>query len=256
LPINKGAGVLPAGWKWISDRPIAHRGLHDSAGNPENSLGAFQAAVAAGYGIELDIHCTRDGRLVVFHDDDTKRLTDRDLRVRESSFAELADLRLAGTEYRINALDEVLAAVDGQVPVLVEVKTGTPMSRVGPLLATILAGYQGPVAVQSFDPRVVLWLRRHLPDVPRGQLCGAFTGEHVPIAQKLLLRSMLLNAASRPHFIAFEVDAMPDRFVSFWRRRLDVPLLLWTIRTQDQLATAGRYRANAIFEGIRPAVQV
>jgi glycerophosphoryl diester phosphodiesterase len=250
----EGVGVLPEGRKWISDRPIAHRGLHDSDGNPENSLGAFRAAVDAGYGIELDIHCTRDGHLVVFHDDDTKRLTDRNLPVRESSFADLADLRLAGTEYRINSLDEVLAAVDGQVPVLVEVKTGTPMSRVGPLLATVLAGYQGPAAVQSFDPRVLVWLRKHLPDVPRGQICGAFTGERVPAVQKLLLRSMILNAASRPHFIAFDVQAMPDRFVSFWRRTLDVPLLLWTIRTMDELAAAARYQANAIFENIRPQV--
>jgi glycerophosphoryl diester phosphodiesterase len=241
-------------WNWISDRPIAHRGLHDPAENPENSLGAFNRAATAGYGIELDIHCTRDNRLVVFHDDDTIRLTGRDLSVRESSFAELAELRLAGTDYRIHSLDEVLAEVDGRVPVLIEVKTGSPVRRVGPLLAGILSRYRGPVAVQSFDPRVVIWLRRHLPGVPRGQISCSFDGSDRPYLQRLLLRSMLLNAVSRPHFIAFDIEAMPDRFVSFWRRRLDVPLLLWTIRTMDQWSEAGRYRANPIFEGFRPVV--
>lgn len=239
---------------WISDQPIAHRGLHDSGPNPENSAGAFSEAIAAGYGIELDIHCTRDGRLVVFHDDNVKRLTGRDLKVTTASFAELSALRLGGTEYRISALEEVLELVAGRVPVLIEVKTGSRMARVGPLLAAILSGYSGPVAVQSFDPRVVMWMRKHLSEVPRGQISGSLSDGDLPAVQRLLLRAMVFNAASRPNFIAFEVGAMPDRFVSFWRRLLRAQLLVWTVRTEEQLSKAQRYRANPIFEDIRPAV--
>ena len=246
--------MLNGNQKWISDQPIAHRGLHDAEQNPENSVGAFNEAIAAGYGIELDIHCTRDGRLVVFHDDNTKRLTGRDLKITSASFAELSALRLAETAYRISALEEVLELVDGRVPVLIEVKAGSRTGRVGPLLAAVLAGYQGPVAVQSFDPRIVMWLRKNLPGVPRGQLAGSMSDPGLSGVQRLLLRTMLLNVASRPDFIGFEVGAMPDRFVSFWRRLLRAPLLLWTVRTEEELSAVRKYRANAIFENIRPAV--
>lgn len=246
--------MLRENQSWISDRPIAHRGLHDEDRNPENSVGAFNAAIEAGYGIELDIHCSRDGRLVVFHDDNAKRLTGRDLKITSASFAELSALRLAETSYRITALEEVLELVDGRVPVMIEVKAGSRVARVGPLLAAVLSNYSGPVAVQSFDPRVVLWLRKNLPEVPRGQLAGSMSGGSIPLVQRLLLRTMLVNAASRPDFIAFEIEAMPDRFVSLWRRLLRAPLLLWTVRTEEQLSQTRRYRANAIFEHIRPAV--
>lgn len=239
--------------KWISDQPIAHRGLHDEELNPENSIGAFTAAIDAGYGIELDIHLSRDGRLVVFHDDNAKRLTGRDLKITTASFAELSALRLADTEYRISALEEVLELVAGRVPVLIEVKTGSRVDRLGPLLARILANYSGPVAVQSFDPRVVRWLAKHLPEVPRGQLSGSMSDSDLPAPQRVLLRMMVTNAVTRPDFIAFEVGAMPDRFAAFWRRVLKVPLLLWTVRTEEELAAARGYHANAIFEHIRPA---
>lgn len=243
-----------AGGAWISDQPIAHRGLHDGAENPENSEGAFRAAIAAGYGIELDVHLTRDNRLVVFHDDNTRRLTGRDLKVTSASFAELTALRLGGTTYRIAALEEVLEFVAGRVPLLIEVKTGTKPARVGPVLAKVLSGYTGPVAVQSFDPRIVVWFRKHLPGVPRGQISGSFSDGGVSRMQRFVLRTMVLNVASRPDFIAFEVGAMPDRFVAFWTRFLRARLLVWTVRTEEQLAMAQRFRANPIFEDIRPAV--
>lgn len=237
--------------KWITDWPVAHRGLHDAGPNPENSVGAFSAAIDAGYAIELDVHLSRDGRIVVFHDDNAKRLTGRDLKITSASFAELSVLRLADTEYRITALEEVLELVAGRVPVLIEVKTGSRMDRLGPVLSRLLADYSGPAGVQSFDPRVVLWLRKHLPEVPRGQLSGGLVG--VPRVRRALLRSMALNAVSRPDFLGFEVGAMPDRFVTFWRRALRVPLLLWTVRTEEELARARSYGANVIFEDIRPS---
>lgn len=238
---------------WISSRPIAHRGLHDSADNPENSIGAFQAAIAAGYGIELDIHLTRDNRLAVFHDDNLERLTGRNQLVTEVSFEALSGLRLGATAQRIPALEEVFDLVAGRVPVLIEVKAGSPVARLGPALAAALDGYQGEFAVQSFDPRVLTWLKRNLPEVPRGQLSGSFSWGTMSGAKKVLLRTMLLNGTNRPDFLAYEIGAMPNLFVSFWRRYLDVPLLVWTVRTEEQLAMAGRYQANAIFENVRPS---
>ena len=78
---------------------FAHRGLHSRDKSvPENSLEAFELASRAGYGIELDVQLSKDGQVVVFHDDDLKRVCGVDCRVDEKTYAELTELRLCGTE--------------------------------------------------------------------------------------------------------------------------------------------------------------
>lgn len=238
--------------RWISGTPIAHRGLHDEQ-RPENSMGAFLAAADAGYAIELDVHLAADGQLVVLHDDDTERLTGESHRVTETDAAKLTTLHLAGTEYRIPLLTEVFDAVAGRVPILVEIKTGTAAGTIGPPALAAVRAAGGDVAVQSFDPRIVSWFRGNAPSLPRGQLCGSFSSTGMPALRRLLLRSMVANLQVRPSFLAYEVDALPDAFLAFWRRALGVPLLLWTVRTEDQLDRARRYGANVIFENVRPA---
>lgn len=240
---------------WLSSVPFAHRGLHD-ADFPENSIPAFDAASSAGYGIELDVHCTADDRLIVIHDDTTLRMTGRDIRVAEVQAKELVDLNLGDTQYKIPLLEDALTRVAGHVPVLVEIKSGSPMHRTGPALLRSLDGYSGDIAVQSFDPRVIMWMKKNAPDITRGQLSSDFSNERLPVVQKLLLRSMLMNVLTRPQFIAFNIDAMPSIPVYLWRSILRVPFLLWTIQTSEQLHKAGKYHANIIFEKVRPALRV
>jgi glycerophosphoryl diester phosphodiesterase len=239
--------------EWLTTTPIAHRGLHDEE-YPENSLPAFVAAANSGFALELDLHMSSDGRLVVFHDADLKRMTGQGGFVADVQAAALTQLRLSGTEYVIPLFEEVLELVEGKAPILAEIKAGSSMTRVGPVLRTLIAGYGGPVAVQSFDPRVLLWLKKHAPHVVRGQISGSFEGEQLCPAQEFLLRSMLLNVLSRPDFLAFDLRAMPSASVSAWRIILDAPLLLWTIRTPEELVEARKYGANVIFEAMRPVV--
>lgn len=236
---------------WISTVPIAHRGFH---GNqiPENSLPAFMAAADAGYGIELDVHCASDDRLVVTHDNDMLRMTGHDVRVADLTSEELSSLQLSGSIYTVPLLDDVLHKIAGRVPVLVEVKTGSSMVRMGPALQRSLADYRGPVAVQSFDPRVLIWMKRNVPDTLRGQLSGSFSKENLSLGRRWLLRTMALNVMTRPQFIAYDIEAMPNPFVSFWRTILRVPLLLWTVQSSDGIAKASKYRANIIFENVTP----
>jgi glycerophosphoryl diester phosphodiesterase len=236
---------------WLTTVPVAHRGLHDGT-RPENSMAAFAAAAEAGYAIELDVHLSADGVLVVFHDDDTARLTGRSLRVVRTSAAELTALTLLGTQERIPLLTEVFDLVAGRVPVLVEVKAGRGAAAVGPELVTELRRCTGPVAVQSFDPRIVLWLRRHAPWVVRGQLGGG-AGPDSPWWLRWGLGAMPLNLLSRPQFLGYHVDEMPSRAAGFWRRVLGVPLLAWTVRSPEQLRLATECAANPIFENLRPA---
>jgi len=237
--------------EWLMKTPVAHRGLHDEE-YPENSMPAFVAAANSGFAMELDLHMSSDGRLMVFHDADLNRMTGQEGSVADVHSAALTQLRLSGTEYAIPLFEDVLEAVDGKAPILAEIKPGSPMTRVGPVLRTLITGYGGALAVQSFDPRVLLWFKKHAPHVVRGQISGSFEGEQRFPAQKLLLRSMLFNVLSRPDFLAFDVRAMPSASVSAWRTILGMPLLLWTIRTPEELVEARKYGANVIFEALDP----
>ncbi|MFI7585764.1 glycerophosphodiester phosphodiesterase family protein [Spongisporangium articulatum] len=235
---------------WLRELPVAHRGLHD-AQLPENSLGAFAAAAEAGYAIEFDVRLSADGVPVVIHDLDTERVTGKRLVVAEEPASVLRDLRLDGTDFGIPTLAEAVAAA-GSAPLLVEVKPNIPADVIGPAVMAALAGRSAPTAVQSFDPRVLLWLRAHAPDVPRGQLSGDFAGVSVPAAQKWLLRSMVASPLTRPQFIGYDIEAVRDASLALWRRLLEVPVLLWTVTTERHLELARQYDANVIFEGVRP----
>ena len=137
--------------EWLRKTPIAHRGLHDEE-YPENSMPAFVAAANSGFALELDLHMSSDGRLVVFQDADLRRMTGQEGFVADVHSAALTQLRLNGTEYAIPLFEDVLELVDGKAPILAEIKSASPMTRVGAVLRTLIAGYGGALAVQSFDP--------------------------------------------------------------------------------------------------------
>jgi len=236
---------------WLTKQPIAHRGLHDTK-LPENSIGAFRAAAENGYAIELDVHLSSDGQLVVLHDDTAKRMTSSDLKITESASPKLTNLRLNGTQYHIPLLHEVLDVVDGRVPLLIEVKTGSRADVIGPIIQRALEGYQGEYAIQSFDPRIVGWFGKHEPHTLRGQLAYSFNNHPtLPAIQKFLLRNMLLNIRTRPDFIAYEIGSLPCVPVAFWRSVYKLPLLAWTIQTEADLQRARKLEANVIFEHLR-----
>ncbi len=238
--------------EWLTTVPIAHRGLHGD-GRPENSLPAFEAAAAAGFAIELDVRLTADRRLVVIHEPDTGRMTGRKLRISDTSYAELTQMKLAGSEHTVPLFSDVLAMVAGRVPILIEVKTGSDPRLLGPVLCRILAGYGGEVAVASFDPRVVGWLRQHAPNIPRGQHAGSMPEKRtIPAGLRQLLRIMPLNYLTRPQFIVFDVRDFPDRALAWWAKQLGVPVVLWTIRVDNTLKQARAHGHNIIFEHITP----
>ena len=150
---------------------FAHRGLHSRDKSvPENSLEAFELASRAGYGIELDVQLSKDGQVVVFHDDDLKRVCGVDCRVDEKTYAELTELRLCGTEYTVPLFTEVLATVRGRSPLIVELKRGRRNIELCEKTYALLAEYRGDVCIESFDPFIVAWFRFHAPELLRGQL--------------------------------------------------------------------------------------
>ena len=152
-------------------RSFAHRGLHaEDKSVPENSLEAFRLAAAAGYGVELDVQLTKDGQVVVFHDDTLTRVCGVNARVDEKTWNELRLLRLCGTEQRIPLLTEALAVIRGKGPLIVELKNGKRNRELCEKTYAILSDYEGQVCIESFNPMIVRWFRFHARDLVRGQL--------------------------------------------------------------------------------------
>ncbi|PKM73576.1 MAG: glycerophosphodiester phosphodiesterase [Firmicutes bacterium HGW-Firmicutes-16] len=196
----------------FTGRNYAHRGLHNIDKTvPENSLSAFAAAAAIGYGVELDVHITRDGKLVVIHDGDTKRVCGFNGIVEEMTWDELSKLRLFETEYGIPLLSEVLEVMGTQCPVIIELKRGVRNRELCEKTYALMRKYDGRYCVESFDPRIVAWFRHHAPEVLRGQLASDPI-EMAKDTNKLsafAVGNLLTNFLSRPNFIAYGLGRKP-----------------------------------------------
>lgn len=238
--------------KWLTQRPIAHRGLHDAAnGIPENSLVAFDAAAAMGFAAELDVRATRDGDAVVFHDEDLERMTGRRGKIETVDSSEVRRLRLDGTRQEVPLLAKVLATVVGRTPLLIEVKNEGVPGTVEEATLDVLDGYVGPVAVQSFNPLTLQWFANNAPEMPRGLLSGDFRGVEMNPTLKEKLRSLEMVDIADPHFIGYDVRCLPFEPVTRLRER-GLPVLGWTVTSPDMAADALRFCDNVIFEGYIP----
>ena len=236
---------------WLVEYPIAHRGLHTDE-MPENSLGAFQNAIDNGYPIELDVHLTCDGTVVVFHDDSLARVTNKDGYVKKLTKDTLKDYSVFGTKYTIPTFKEVLDLVDGQVPILIEVKNTGKVGELESALLKILKDYTGEYAIQSFNPYVLEWFKKNAPQIARGQLAGYFKGEKLSFIKKFALKRMLLNKKiSCPDFISYDARNVPNRFVNKYK---NLPLLVWCVRSQDEYLKKVKYCDNIIFENFEPKI--
>ena len=154
--------------------PIAHRGFHEDANSPENSIPAFKRAVERGYGIELDLHLLSDGSLAVFHDDTLLRMTGEEGCVKDLTQEDLKNYRLGGTEHTIPTFVQVLKLVQGEVPLIIELKSEDNVPELCKATLDALDAYQGDFVIESFDPRVLMWLKKNAPEITRGQLSQNF----------------------------------------------------------------------------------
>ena len=235
---------------------FAHRGYHDDdLGLPENSLGAFRRAAQEGFGAELDVHLTHDGRLAVMHDESLQRMCGVDRRICDSSAADLALCRLGGTEEPVPFLEEVLPLFEGKGPLLIELKTcGLNYASLCQAVMKQLDSYKGRYCLESFDPRVVLWLRRNRPDVVRGQLSMNFTRHHekMNFVLRFILHNLLLNLITAPDFVSYRIEDRNDRSVNLLRRVYDVTEFFWTIRSKEQQRQAEELEGTLIFENFDP----
>lgn len=237
-------------------RPFAHRGLW-SAGVPENSLAAFEAAVKAGFGIELDVQLSADGTVMVFHDYTLDRVCGREGLLTDLDEATLRGIHLQETEQTIPTFAEVLRLVDGRVPLLIELKGETGDTSIVPATLAVLQDYKGDWCMESFNPLLLRALKKQAPHVLRGLLSTDLCKEKKRGSWLLnfVLSSLLVTFLCRPAFHAWDGRYPKRRGLRVGLNCFKAGSLVFTISTQkdyDDFMARGIY---PIFERFLPEYQ-
>ncbi len=234
-------------------RAFAHRGLYElDQSVPENSLPAFRRAAEAGYGAELDVQRTRDGQIVVFHDDSMLRACGVDRPIRDFTFEELQRFSLFGTKERIPLFSDVLRVFEGKQPLIVELKYGPDWQLLCEATRRMLDEYRGPACVESFHPAMVRYFKQHDPRRLRGQLSEAacFSRQHVKWYLAFMMSRLLTNFLTRPQFVAYRVG--PKCLSVRVSEAMGAMKVLWTAREPGDHAGHMQENHAVIFEGYRP----
>lgn len=235
---------------WLVEKYIAHRGLHDDQ-SAENSLSAFEKAIEKGYVIELDVQQISDGTVVVFHDSSLSRMTGQDGYVRYLTKEDLKSCFLGGTKETIPTFEETLKLINGRTPVIVEIKNNSKPGKLESQVLEMLRKYKGEFAIMAFNPYILKWFKDNAPEILRGQLSSFFKNEKLSFLKKFILKKLMLNSVAQPNFIAYNAQNLPNRFV---RKYNTLPLLAWTIRSQEEYMRVVKYCDNIIFENFIPKI--
>ena len=233
-------------------RNFAHRGLYAKDQSiPENSIAAFSAAKEKGYGVELDIQFSADKQIVVFHDDNLKRMCGCDKRVDELSYAELCELSLKNTEYKIPLFSEVLELAGGEIPLIIELKSGKDNNLLCAEAMKLLDGYSGAYCVESFNPMIVRWFKKNRRDVLRGQLSASPKSfKNIGRFSAFCLGHLFCNVVSRPNFIAYSKNKTSP-FAKL-AEGMGAMTVVWTVRPDDNITYMQEANDAVIFEYYTP----
>lgn len=237
----------------FTGRAFAHRGLYEADQSvPENSLPAFRRAVEAGYGAELDVQMTKDGEVVVFHDDDLKRGCGIDGRICDMTLEEVRALRLFGTEEQIPLFADVLEIFSGKQPLIVELKYAPNWKPLSEKTRQMLAAYSGPACIESFHPSIVRYFRQEDPERVRGQLAQAARayGSSTPKLYAFTVSRVLTNVVTRPDFIAYGLGPKPVSVRLC--EAIGAMKVCWTARGAENHARRMKENDAVIFEHYRP----
>lgn len=219
---------------------------------PENSYAAIKRAADLGYGIEFDVHLTKDDVPVVFHDDTLNRICGVKGNLRDYTYAQLQQFRLLGTEERIPAFADILKMVDGRVPLIIEYKVEKNADRLCRICDSILSDYKGLYCIESFHPMAVRWYKIHRPNIVRGQLSEDFTRQKLNIPY-FLLSHLIGNCYASPDFIAYNCKHKDELSRTICRKLYRSLSVAWTVRSQEELDRVSRSFDLFIFEGFVPA---
>lgn len=245
-----------AAWETLRKFRYAHRGLHNSKnGIPENSMAAFRLAAEYGYGIELDIHLTKDGRLAVIHDNSLLRTAGIDVKASELTADELQQYRLEGTEEKIPFLEDVLPLFEGKAPIIVELKVEGNAPALTKAACELLDQYKVDYCMESFHPQAILWLKKNRPEICRGQLSQNFLkheGTGLGKAADFAMTHLLTSFLTVPDFIAYNHQHRDNLSLNMAKAFWNVQEVSWTIRTAEDMERCESVGSLSIFEHFTP----
>ena len=244
----------------IFSRPIAHRGLHDADnGIIENTPTAIQRAVDKNFAIEVDVQETSDGEALVFHDYTLDRLAEGTGKVIDQPAKDLVQIHMKTGTDRLWLLKDLFDQVDGKVPLVIEIKSLMRRDAQGDFVRQVtdqVAAYKGPACIKTFDPDMLSHARNHNPSVLRGIVAdGAEPGPDYARygrTDRFILRHILHAPRTRPHFISYGVNDLPKAGPSLLHAVFKLPIMTWTVRTEEQRARADRFADQIVFEGFDP----
>jgi glycerophosphoryl diester phosphodiesterase len=243
---------------WLTARPIAHRGLHDSAhGLIENTAGAVSAAIGAGYGVEVDVQLSGDGEAMVYHDDALGRLTEGEVLLDRLSAAELKRVPFRDSTERMMTLADLCELVAGRTTMLIEIKSRFDGDvRLGDRVAQVLAAYAGPAAPMSFDPWQIKALRHKAPHIACGIIAAKYRPhpywDLMPGWMRFGMGYLLTGLLARPQFVAYAAADLPALAPFLARSALGLPVVTWTVRSESERRRVAPWADQVIFEGFRP----
>lgn len=237
---------------WICNKPIAHRGLHNET-IFENSLPAFENAIKHNFAIELDVRKTLDNILVVCHDDNLKRITGKDISIKNSNFEDIKNLTFINSNEKIPTFEDVINLIDGKTEILIEIKNESVFDRtIDILIYEKLKNYKGDYAIESFNPNTVKWYKKNAPSVLRGQLSSFFNDSNKKdFFKEHFLKPMKFNKSNKPDFIAYNVEDLPNEYIHN-KTNKNIPLIAWTVTSQEQFNSIKDIASNIIFENFYP----
>lgn len=230
---------------FLTAKPIAHRGLHDES-SPENSLSAFQKAIDLNLPIELDVQASLEGVPVVFHDASLERLTSLEGPIYHQTLDTLEKTPLKDSEDTIPSLKKVLSLINGQVPLLIEIKSESPYVSLTKAVIETFKDYPGLYSLQSFDPRVVKLIKKLNPQIIRGQISGMFEESSLKPLKKWALSRMVRNIFNHPDYIVYDVHHLEKPWVQNARKKR--PLIAYTLTSKKASEDALKYSDQVIFE--------
>lgn len=236
-------------------RYYAHRGLHqDTSIAPENSLAAFRLSIESDFGIELDVQLSKDGIPVVFHDFNLERVCGIDKNINELTFHELRQLSLFNSDEKIPHLQEVIDLVNGQVPLIIEIKARHIDCSVCSVIATILDNYKGVYCIESFNPLIVLWYKKNRPQIIRGQISTNYFKSDIKQNKILgfVLQNLLSNFITKPNFISYNYEYRRCLSFVLCRKLYNIPTIAYTVPSKLELDNCLISFDLFIFEGFLP----
>lgn len=240
---------------WLVDKFIAHKGFWNESA-PENSLGAIQKAIEKHYAIEIDVRMLADGELAVFHDKELSRLTGQDGYLANLKSDELKNYSLNGTKFVIPTLKEALDLIDGRTPVILDLKNeATNSGAFESKIWETIASYTGEIAVMSFNPLTLEWFNKNAPNIPRGLLSTRWTKDLADRPDTFIKRFVtshnILYKRANPDFLAYNIKQLPTVRTRKFKK---IPLIAWTVETQEEYLKKVKYVDNIIFEGFEPKI--